>query len=239
MQDQAKLLNEVNIVNDIGNKSCLNCDDHFFIFEVNIVKSINALCIIVRDSEIPYNTEDEKNETQHLQFTMEGTVPSSVLLMYKLACEQTLLLREVTRERHARSLMAWLASLATQCVGIAWHHHQRDGWNKTEHYYTHCAHLTPKRNPVYRLLSQKGVYPAVISRIMAACLSFVNAQLKHFFPCFFVFFFSAGSQLHSKRSCHWSQLRKSRSANECSAWKVRDQGTVIEIKKREAKLVSW
>lgn len=202
MQDQAKLLNEVNIVNDIGNKSCLNCDDHFFIFEVNIVKSINALCIIVRDSEIPYNTEDEKNETQHLQFTMEGTVPSSVLLMYKLACEQTLLLREVTRERHARSLMAWLASLATQCVGIAWHHHQRDGWNKTEHYYTHCAHLTPKRNPVYRLLSQKGVYPAVISRIMAACLSFVNAQLKHFFPCFFVFFFSAGSQLHSKRSCH-------------------------------------
>ena len=239
MQDQAKLLNEVNIVNDIGNKSCLNCDDHFFIFEVNIVKSINALCIIVRDSEIPYNTEDEKNETQHLQFTMEGTVPSSVLLMYKLACEQTLLLREVTRERHARSLMAWLASLATQCVGIAWHHHQRDGWNKTEHYYTHCAHLTPKRNPVYRLLSQKGVYPAVISRIMAACLSFVNAQLKHFFPCFFVFFFSAGSQLHSKRSCHWSQLRKSRSANECSAWKVRDQGTVMEIKKKEAKLVSW
>ena len=39
--------------------------------------------------------------------------------MYKLACEQTLLLREVTRERQARSLAAWLASLATQCVGIA------------------------------------------------------------------------------------------------------------------------
>ena len=56
MQDQAKLLNEV-----------------------NIIKAINALCIIVRDSEIPYNAQDEKNETQHLQFTMEGTVPSSVL----------------------------------------------------------------------------------------------------------------------------------------------------------------
>ena len=82
----------------------MNCDDHFFIFKVNIVKSINALCIIVRDSEIPYNTQDEKNETQHLQFTMEGSVPSFVLLMYKLTCEQTLLLREVTRERHALSL---------------------------------------------------------------------------------------------------------------------------------------
>ena len=123
----------------------MNCDDHFFIFEVYIVKSSNALCIIVRDSEIPYNTQDEKNETQHPQSTLEGAVPSSALLMCKLDCEQTLLLREVTRERHARSLAAWLASLATQCVGIAWHRHQRDCWNKTEHYYTHCAHLIPKR----------------------------------------------------------------------------------------------
>ena len=66
MQDQAKLLNEV-----------------------NIVKSINALCIIVRDSEIPYNTQDEKNETQHPQFTMEGRVHSSVLKRYKLACDSS------------------------------------------------------------------------------------------------------------------------------------------------------
>ena len=216
MQDQAKLLNEV-----------------------DIVKSINALCIIARDSEIPYNTQDQKNETQHPQFITEGTVPSSVLLMYKLACEQTLLLREVTRERHARSLATWLASLATHCVGIAWHRHQRDCWNKTEHYYTHCAHLIPKRKACLQV--------TVTRRCLSCCyfsyygclpffceLSCLNAQLKHFFP-----FFSAGSQLHSKRSCDWSQLRKSRSANECSAWKVRDQGTVIEIKKREPKLVSW
>lgn len=71
------------------NKSDMNCDDHFFIFEVYIVKSINALCIIVRDSEIPYDTQDEKNETQHPQFTMEGRVHSSVLKMYKLACDSS------------------------------------------------------------------------------------------------------------------------------------------------------
>ena len=57
----------------------MNCDNHFFIFEVYIIKSINALCIIVRDSEISYNTQDGKNETQQPQFIMEGTVPSSVL----------------------------------------------------------------------------------------------------------------------------------------------------------------
>ena len=166
MQDQAKLLNEV-----------------------DIVKSINALCIIVRDSEIPYNTQDQKNETQHPQFITEGTVPSSVLLMYKLAREQTLLLREVTRERHARSLAAWLASLATQCVGIAWHRHQRDCWNKTEHYYTHCAHLIPKRKACLQV--------TVTRRCLSCCyfsyygclpffceLSCLNAQLKHFFPFF-------------------------------------------------------
>ena len=172
MQDQAKLLNEV-----------------------IIVKSINLLCIIVRDSEIPYNTQDEKNETQHPQFVMEGTVPSSVLLMYKLDCEQTLLLREVTRERHACSLAAWLASLATQCVGIAWHCHQRDGWNKTEHYYTHCVHLTPKR---------KACLQATVAKRRLSCCYFSYygclpffcelSCLKHFFPRCFFFSWKPASQ---------------------------------------------
>jgi len=216
MQDQAKLLNEV-----------------------NIIKSINALCIIVRESEIQHTGRE--NETQHPQSTLESAVPSSVLLMYKLACEQTLLFREVTREWHTRSLAAWLASLATQCVGVAWHRHQRDSWNKTEHYYTHCAHLIPKRKACLQATVTKRrlscCYFSYYGCLPFFCeLSCLNAQLKHLFPCYF---FSAGSQLHGKRSCHWSQLRKSRSANECSAWKVRDQGTVMEITKRGAKPVSW
>ena len=172
MQDQAKLLNEV-----------------------NIIKSINALCIIVGDSEIPYNIQDEKNETQHPQFTVKGTVPSSLLLMYKFSPRAN----SPLARSHARSLAAWLASLATQCVGIAWHRHQRDCWNKTEHYYTHCSHLIPKR---------KACLQATVTKSRLSCLYFsyycflpffcelscLNAQLKHFFPRFFFFSWKPASQ---------------------------------------------
>lgn len=96
---------------------------------------------------------------------------------------------------HARSLAAWLASLATQCVGIAWHRDQRDCWNKIEHYYTHCAHLIPKRKACLQATVTKRrlscCYFSYYGCLPFFCeLSCLNAQLKHFFPCFlFIFFF--------------------------------------------------
>ena len=93
---------------------------------------------------------------------------------------------------HARSLATWLASLATQSVGIApiaWHRHQRDCWNKTEHYYSHCAHLIPKRKACLQATVTKRRLSCCYFSYYGCLPFFCECPVETFFSLFFCVFF--------------------------------------------------